>query len=125
MNKFLKPTFFKIIITVVILLIAFGGNILYSRSIIFTENGFEEPNLVIRTINYISGIILYPASSIAVIIIRLLSVNPINFNPYGATENFISLFFIFLPFVIIEGYLISCIISIFINKTVKIWRDRV
>lgn len=91
---------------------------LYSRSITIVEDKIVEPNLAIRILNNISSIILYPASSIAIIIVRLLSVC-LNFNPYGVTEDSTFLFFIFLPIVVIEGYLISCIISIFVKRFKK------
>lgn len=115
MKKFLKLTAFKIILTIIIVLAAFGGNLLYSSSITVIEDKIVEPNLTIRTINFVSNIIFYPARLINNLFITKSFIDNLIIN---GSQNYIILLFLFsflLP-VILEAYLISCIISTFINR---------
>lgn len=113
MNIFLRPTIFKVIITLLIFLVVFGGGVLYSHSFTITANGFSPPtNLFVITLYNIGNIIYYPVHVIISFISIKMTLSAYQNNPFPL--YFVSGISFLL--VILESYLISCIISILINK---------
>jgi len=113
MNKFIRPTFFKIVITIMLLILVFGGELLYGFNLTITENGtIEQTSLSIKIIKIIGDVVYYP------IRVVLSPFNGFKMTPIDIMDNpyvfFISIMSVLLT--TLESYLISCVISIFINK---------
>lgn len=110
MNKFFKPTAFKIILALVLVLIWFLGPIFYGR--IAVNESFQHPSGALTTINYVNSateIIFYPVKFIFNVF------TPQNFIleslSSGAYQFIIFLSSIaFLMLVITEAYLIICVV---------------
>jgi hypothetical protein len=112
MKIFFRLSLSKIIITIIILLVVFVGNFLYSTTFTVTQNGLKQTNFLLVIVNTISDIIYYPVHFI-------LSFIPITINISTYQNNPLSLLFITIISVlltIIESYIISCIIAFFIGK---------
>jgi len=93
MKNFFKPNIPKITFTVIVLLIVFGGQILYGRTAVISENGFEAASPLTNTINEIGNIIVYPVSLITSVVFPNL---------------FLLSFVLFVLLLITEVYLIVC-----------------
>ncbi len=122
MNKFFRPSFFKIAITIILLIIVFGGGLLYGFTLTITENGvIEQTSLSFKIIKIIGDVVLYPVSVVLIPFnnnFEITWTNNINdpyilLNPYIL---FVSIMSILLT--TIESYLISCGISILINNII-------
>ncbi|MDP2741542.1 MAG: hypothetical protein Q8O66_02575 [bacterium] len=122
MNKFFRPSFFKIAITIILLIIVFGGGLLYGFTLTITKNGvIEQTSLSIKIIKIIGDVIYYPVRVVLTPFnnnFEITLTNNINdpyilFNPYIL---FVSIMSILLA--TLESYLISCGISILINNII-------
>jgi len=121
MNNFLKPTTFKIILALVLALIWFLGPILYGRIAVNSGNTPENSNLamvIVDSINYATGIIFYPPAFIFNLFVpKSFIVNSLLNNTHGYILFLSSIAYILL--ILIESYLISCIIFYIVSAVVS------
>jgi len=112
MKNFFKLTIYKIITTILLIVMAFGGQFIYSINFSMDMNGnIIEPNIVIRAIGFISVIIGYIPRLISNSIIMPFGPN-IYLNPLA--ESLALLLAIIL--LIIETYLFSCLVALLFEK---------
>lgn len=122
MKKFFRPTISKAILTIILALAEFAGPIIYGRVAIITENGPEASNyligLLVNLLNYTATIIFYPVH----LIFNFFVTKDFVVNSIANGTQYILFLFscIFFLAILLEAYLISCvifyIISTFTNK---------
>lgn len=119
-KDFLKPSAFKIILALIIIVFPLMEGVVYDRSIVYTQ----EINLGLRIIHYISEILYIPLDPIRNVFIELgKEYFSSNFNLF--LDYSLVAVIIFLPFLIFYCYFLSCFISFLINKTQEIIKKRV
>jgi len=107
LNSFLKPTARKIIFTIIMLAIFWGGGLLYSYTFTFSENAEpQQHNVILIMINNIGNIIYYP---VGLVINSMISVIDIK-NYQEKFLLFWIIVFIKELLIILEFYLLSCIV---------------
>ena len=105
MSQFFKFTSFKLILTILILVLPLIGGLLYGSSIVPWEEKLTiEANWAVKIIYYMSRVLFSPFNPIRNILwqIYLSSGFPI--------------YFILLPLLVAYSYLLSCIISFLVNR---------
>lgn len=112
MNIFLRPTILKVVITLILLAVVFSGTFLYSTTLTFTENGFYQSNLFLKIVNAIAGIIYFP---IHLILSLIPNMDMITYQSHPLALLFVAIISLLLT--ITESYLVSCVVSAFINKS--------
>jgi len=119
MNTFLRPTIFKVVMTLILLLVIFFGEVFYYRTLTFTENGLpQQLNPLLIVANVAWNFMSYPAHIIVGFFV------PINIYTYQNNPSLIIIALIIsLILAILEIYLIACIISLFVNR-IHIGQDK-
>lgn len=113
MNKFLKLTPFKLILTIIITVIPFIAELLYNRSITVYENAIKiQTSFGVMILHQISNILLLPVKFVNSLFLKLLGKGLLLSN----VSLDILLFLIYLAILLIEGYILSCLFSFIIDK---------
>lgn len=115
---FFKPTFFKIILAIIILCLPLIGKMFYSRSITFDKATLAETTLGIKIVYYISNTLAFPTRIITTPFQNFFGENYINCSITKSCPIYIDLLLflgIFL-ILIVESYLLSCLIIFLLLK---------
>ncbi len=112
MKSFLKPNIFKMTVTIALIAVAFGGQLIYSMNLSLDGNGnIVEPNLVVRSVGLISEAIDYIPRLVGNFLITPLA-REIYLNP---TANFLA-GLLFVVLLTLETYIVGCFVSLFVKK---------
>jgi len=113
MSQFFKFTSFKLILTILILVLPLIGGLLYGISIVPWEEKLTiEANWAVKAIYYISEALFCPFIPIQNVLWEIYS------------SSGLPLYFILLPLFLAYSYFLSCIISFFVNKIQSIRKTR-
>jgi len=105
MKQFFKFTSFKLILTILILVLPLIGGLLYGSSIVpWEEKVTIEANWGVKAIYYISEALFCPFIPLQNVLWEIYS------------SSGLPLYFILLPLFEAYSYLLSCIISFLVNK---------
>ncbi|MBU4056437.1 hypothetical protein KJ695_00820, partial [Patescibacteria group bacterium] len=113
MNKFLKLTPFKFILTIIITIIPFIAELIYGRSITVYENAVKiQTSFGVMILHQISNIILLPIRFVNSLFLTLLGKNLL----VSSVFLNILLFLIYFAILLAESYILSCLFSFIIDK---------
>lgn len=117
MKRFFKFTFLKLTLALIIAILPLAGNLLYSRSIVLENETLKtEASWGVKALYYTSEILFVPFDLVKGLFTMLGE------KYFGTSFYFgkgLSLIFIYLPYFLIYlayCYLLSCLISLLINK---------
>lgn len=113
MNKFFKLTSFKIILTIIITIIPFITELIYSRSTIVYESAIKiQTSSAVMILHQVSNILLLPVRFVNSLFLTLYGKD---FLVSNGSLN-ILLFPIYFAILLIESYILSCLFSFIIDK---------
>lgn len=121
MNKFLKLTPFKIILTIIITTIPFIAELIYGRSIIVYENAVKiQTSSAVMILHQVSNTLLLPVRFVNSLFLKLLGKNFL----FSNISLDILLFLIYLTILLVEIYILSCLFSFIIHRVQNFTKNK-
>lgn len=113
MNKFLKLKSFKIILTIIITTIPFIAELIYGRSITVYENAAKiQTSSAVMILHQVSNTLLLPVRFVNSLFLTLLGKSFL----FSNVSLDILLFLIYLTILLVESYILSCLLSFIIDE---------